>query len=519
MILASLLLVSCGGGGGTTLPPKPIIIPTGSITVNAVLGPIQNADVTVYKYTKGFIAKENILSQATQVTDTNGKYTIDIQSVTNPILVCVSKGSYVEEASDLNSKLNISFSDSDLLCAVSNYISGSDVNINITFFTHLAYGLTINNINNGAKVKDAINNSNQTINDWLGGKLNILSTVPKQITNPNSIPANINNPLTPEHQYGFANAAISQLMKWVANKNKISPFTNITSIIFAQRAFEDISADGILDGKAGVNKLALVEPITEDLYRHKLALNMLIMANAPENNSTLTVDNIFSYAESINNYSQLSVNPNPTTKLTKGNPIIDVTNPKINDVIFGNALLNPANNTPFDPLSNAFVAATVTDILGIESLLITINKPDGTMQTTLEANDLNQILIPFDSKLISDGNYVINVMASNVLGKTTSFTPINISIGNTSISANIDSPLSQSPYGGAAITVTGSVNEPANTPLNSIELKLDGNLLTLDQGVDLASSANSVKATIDSKTPPRFNRWATYFRTYSYKFK
>ncbi|MFV1984425.1 MAG: hypothetical protein ACC657_12860 [Thiohalomonadales bacterium] len=501
LVIGSLLISCGGGGGGNTLPPEPTIIPTGSISINAQLGPIKNADVIVYDYSKGIILNENILSQATQITDSNGKYTIDIQTISTPILVCVRKGSYSEEASALSKKIDVLLN-SDSLCAVMNYVSGEKINTNITFFTHVAYGLTNNKISNGAKVVDAINSANQTINNWLGTKIDILTTIPKQITNPNSIPASINNPLTAEHQYGFANAAISQLMKWVAKKNKIPAFTNVTSIIFAQRAFEDISADGILDGKAGVNQLAIVEPITEDLYRHKLALNMLIMAAAPENNSTLTVDNVFSYAESINNYSELSLNQNPTTVLTKSSPIINVTNPNLNDVIFGNALINPANNTPFDPLSNAFVAATITDTSVIDSLTITINKSDGSVQTTLQSNDLNQVKIPFDSKLIPDGNYIINVTATNIIGKTTSFAPINISVGNTLISAIINSPKPDSANGGAAIIVSGIVTEPANTPLKLIELKLDGKILPLDQAIDLTSTTNLIKATINSTNLP-----------------
>jgi len=218
------------------------------------------------------------------------------------------------------------------------------------------------------------------------------------------------------------------------------------------------------------------------------------MASSAENQSTLTLDNVFSYAEFINNYSDLSLNQNPTNVISKSKPIVDVTFPKNNEAILGNALI--------DSSSNAYVKVTVEDVSGIQFVDIVINHLSGAFQTELQVTKFNLINVPFDSLSIPDGKYVINVSATNVLGRTTNFSPINISIGNNIISAKINKPDLDVAYGGPIINVTGNVNNPSVDPLEYIELRLDTNLLALEQSIDLASKTNIIKTTIDSLTKP-----------------
>ncbi len=495
LLLVTVFLLSCGGGSSNGLPPKPTAIPFGTISVTARLGAIYNADVIIYDYSNG--TKTNVISQATGVTDVNGQYTIDIQSETVPILVCVNNGVYIEDASDVNNKIEVSFNPGDSLCVVTLYESGTAVNLNITFFTHIAYGLTIDYINKGKKINDAITSAVKIISSWLDVPVTaLLNKIPKQISNANSIATDLNVPLSSEHKYGFANAAVSQLMFWIAKRNNIPAYKSVTSIAFSQIVFKDISADGLLDGKAGVNQLAMIEAVTEDLYRHKLALNMLIMAYSPENNSNLTIKDVFNYADSINNFSLLSLNKNAKI-LTLEKPEITVLYPSNNDVIFGNGLIDLTTNNPIDPLSNAFFSATAVDVAGVQTTTVVITSLDNSYSKIFNVDDYNTIKIPFDSTTIQDGIYTITITISNVLGYKSS-NSTTISIENNLISTDINSPKNGLFYGGALINVLADVIEPAAAPLESIKLDLDGKPLTYEPTVDLTSSFNSIKAIIDS---------------------
>ncbi len=496
VLFVTVFLLNCGGGSSSDeLPPKPTVIPLGTISVTARLGAIQNADVIIYDYSNG--TKNDVISQATGVTDINGQYTIDIQSESVPILVCVNNGVYIEDASDVNNKIEVSFNPDDSLCVLAQYESGTAVNLNITFFTHVAYGLTIYNLNNGEKINDAITSAVKIISSWLDISATVLlNKIPKQISNNNSIPTDLNTPLSSEHKYGFANAAVSQLMVWIAKRNNIPVYKSVTSIAFSQIAFTDISEDGLFDGKAGVNQLTIIEAITEDLYRHKLALNLLIMAFSAENNSNLTIDDVFNYADGINNFSMLSLTKNTKT-LTLDKPVITMLSPSSNDVIFGNGLINLATNAPIDPLSNALISATVVDVAGVQTATVIITSLDNSYSKVFNVDDYNPIKIPFDSTGIQDGNYKITITVSNVLGYTSS-SSTTISIENNRISIDIKSPKNGLSYGGSLINVLADVIEPAAAPLESITLNLDGKPITYEPTVDLTSSLNSIKATIDS---------------------
>ena len=91
-----LLLHACGGGGGSgsgsSLPPQR---PLGAVNGNAVDAVIVDGTVNVYAYQGG--VRGSLLGDA--VTDQEGYYSLDLRAPSQPILIEISGGSYVEEAS------------------------------------------------------------------------------------------------------------------------------------------------------------------------------------------------------------------------------------------------------------------------------------------------------------------------------------------------------------------------------------------------------------------------------------
>src|SRR3990172_11488807 len=216
-ILAPLTLSSCGGGGGggdtSSLPP---LRPTGLVDGNAVDAVIVGGTVNVYGFSGG--VKGELLGSA--VTDDEGFYSLDLRATSQAILIEISGGSYIEEASGRS----VSLDDGQVLRAVNDYESGKPVNIMITPLTNLAAGLIENKINNGANLENAITEASTAISTIFG--LDILSTYPRNITDVR----NATVALTDEHLYGFWTAAISSWTARASTQNGTPAHTVWTSI-------------------------------------------------------------------------------------------------------------------------------------------------------------------------------------------------------------------------------------------------------------------------------------------------
>ncbi len=293
-------LVTCGGGSGSVPEAAPQIV-AGPITGIATLGPITGGSVTVYDFSAG--VKGEALKTATTKTDATGTYTLNLISKNKAILVCVTGGSYEEVASSSIPKVSVSFTTTTELCAVANYQTGQENKVAITYYTNLAYALALNSIKNSVAVTTAITNSNKAISDWLG--LDVITTFPIDLNAESSRSSDL---LTANYKYGFANAAISSLLKSISLIGGGDAFQGINSKVFALRAFDDVKADGILNGKTkAIGNEAILkigtQALTRLVYRERLAENLILFANSTENISLLKAsspnDFVSKYASEI----------------------------------------------------------------------------------------------------------------------------------------------------------------------------------------------------------------------------
>ena len=129
--LLAAMLTACGGGGTSTGGAGAAVGNT-IVSGTASLGIIQNGRVKVYQLTGD--GRKIFLAETT--TDSSGRYSVSITTPTTPILVEVSGGTYVDEATGLT----VVRSDSEILHAAVSSPSAIQ-QVAVTPLSELAYRL------------------------------------------------------------------------------------------------------------------------------------------------------------------------------------------------------------------------------------------------------------------------------------------------------------------------------------------------------------------------------------------
>ena len=276
LLISLVFLTACGGGGGSGggSGSTGSTIPVGSVSGISFDGLIINGTVSVYDFTTG--AKGALLGQTTS-DGTSGLYSLSLQVESRPVLLEITGGYYVEEAGPSVQHRSRSVQ-MQKLTALANYTTGTPLKVAVTTYTHLAAGLAAFEISKGTAVSTAINDANNRASSLAG--VNILTTTPKEITDVSNASAT----LTPELKYGFLAGAISMWTYNNAPSAAVAHLPPYTSIDFAQLLYQDISADGLLDG-IGLDSTGAAAPLSfgttplgVDVYRLGLGVAMVQMA-------------------------------------------------------------------------------------------------------------------------------------------------------------------------------------------------------------------------------------------------
>lgn len=287
LLISLVFLAACGGGSGSPTPPP---VPFGSVSGTAFDGLIINGTVSVYDFSTG--AKGSLLAQAT--SDGSGLYSLSLQVESRPVLVEITGGYYIEEA---GANAQIALSTKHKLTALANYTTGSSLSVAVTSYSHLAAGLAAYEISKGTAVSTAINSANTRASSLVG--VNILTTTPKEITDVTNASAT----LTPELRYGFLAGAISM---WTYNHAPSAAAAHLppyTSIDFAQLLYQDISADGLLDG-IGLDSTGAAAPLSfgttpmgVGVYRIGIGVGLVQMAGNANNKTGIDGAKILPFAQ------------------------------------------------------------------------------------------------------------------------------------------------------------------------------------------------------------------------------
>ena len=433
-IVAALVLTACGSGSSSNPPPDR---PIGKVSGVAYDGLILDGAITVY----AFDGKKGA-SLATGRTDMQGNYSLSIQAASQPILIEVTGGHYVEEASEIP----IPLLPGQHLLAVANYVSGQPINSSVTYWTTLAAGLAGYKITVGSPADKAVTQANDEITATLG--LDIISITPRDPTDANNKSATLTQAL----EYGFAEAALSKWSALASTINKSPVHSTYTSIAFAQLAYDDIKYDGLLDGKgtAGALKFGSIA-LNQTVYRHDIATALLNMAADTRNVSGLTPDKMLATALRLNDstvamYGTASVDP------------IDGTGPVFSSV-------SPADNSPVH--GTFFCSAVITDIVGLIDVECLI---DGKLVG--KAADVTAPSIAIDTIALAtaDGSHILSVRATNLIGTSTTNTS-HIIVSNKGTTISNVSPVDGTFVRGS-VKATVDVADPNG--VKSVEVFLDG---------------------------------------------
>ncbi len=239
IITASLVtLFGCGGGSGSSTAVTPGTPRTqgaqGMLGGAAIKGPVSGATVTAYGIMSGMTGTEI----ASAMTDSQGNFTMTIGSYSGPMLLTMSGGTYIDEATGTT----MSMAAGDMMTAAVPSISSGETITGIqmtpltamaqTMAEHITGGMTAANI---AAANTAVGNYFM-VND-------ILHTPPM-----NPLVSGSGSTATQDMiNYGMALAAISEYAKEMG----------MTSSSAMVAAMMDDSSDGVMNGMMGATSISM----------------------------------------------------------------------------------------------------------------------------------------------------------------------------------------------------------------------------------------------------------------------
>lgn len=406
--LCVAMLTACSGGGGEeSLPPER---PGGALSGHAVDAVVVGGTVTIFSFRGGQRGE----ALGTGATDQEGRYSVTIRAEDQPVLIELTGGSYVEEASGKS----VALREGQVLRAVTFYRSGTPLTTMVTPWTNLAAGLVAYKVRQGVSVENAVTEASTAMSSLAG--VDILRTYPRNITDP----ANATTSLTDEHLYGFLTAAISSWTAWASEQNAQPPHEIWTSIALSQVMYNDVIADGLLDGR-GVNKgetgltdlgFGLVR-LSANTYRAEFAKHLLGMVASPSNKTGLSVSALLTQAQHLASTTHEMFGVTPPAPLDNEGPVITPIEPE-----------RRYHNASFT------FAVDVSDFVGVKSVTFDV---DGT--DLGPASDPRRPAIPINTNNYADGLHQIGVRAVDYLDNT-SYRQLEINFMNTAPFVWLEAP-------------------------------------------------------------------------------
>lgn len=382
IVAASILLAACSQQSDNDAKPAPRApgVLGGVVADNL----IRNADVTVYRLGEDGKSKE--ILQTTK-TDAKGNYKQSIKVADTYVKLCAENGSYTEEASGVEIKMQ----EGQKLCAVAYYQSGRTHDVMITPETNMASALVECKASSS---NDSINNIVSDANTRIGTLFgyNILTTKPADILDSEAKLLTLND----NTMSSMWHAAYSKLSLKIAKANGLSNHTqSISSIAIHQAMYSDIKNDCKLDGKDGTKKLAFGTFIlTSEVYRTELARSL---ANFVQSKNNVTKVKLSDVVLNAQQFSQSTDDIYPANDIP---------------TLFDNE--PPQLSVEYDSgkyISGVFeLKVNVSDFSGIESISIIINKEkyDGVLNK-------NESVFYVNTKKYDDGNINIDIIAVDKL--------------------------------------------------------------------------------------------------------
>jgi len=406
-----LALTGCGGGGGSgrsvddDVSNLPGARPKANVSGVAFDGLIIGGTVDIFDFTSG--AKGEKLGSTK--TDGSGLYSISLSTSDKPILIEITGGYYIEEAT--GKQIQVDKTKGHKLLAIEYYESGKAIEISTTFFSTVATGYAEYLMSEGMNAESAIERAYQQVDSWAG--FNTRKTVPVAVNDSQNVTPFITDP----HRYGFVAAAISELTRVLGKNSGNGEHNDFSSISFIIAAYKDIKVDGILDGRDAGGTISFAGyPLNSNTYRDLIALRMLQFVQAARNTTSLGFTDVLAFASTINLFSDEIFNYQSAPDITKSQPSVSQFLPAEGETISGGYQ----------------ASAVVSDDYGLESVEYYV---DGKFVAS--AGNPNDPLRNIDTFNFDNGAHTMTVVVTNVMGNSTSITHnIMVNNGNLSFSAS-----------------------------------------------------------------------------------
>ena len=450
-----------GCSSDTEIPPER---PIGVISGKVVDSSISGAQVTAYAFADGIRGAR--LDGTT--TDSEGDYSLEIQSRDQFILIEATGGSYVEQATGRT----VTVPNGQVLQAIVHYESGLSINVTVTPLTHLVSGLANYKIENGQPVTQAVPEAQSAINQYF--TIDTTNDIPLDITDhTNTVSA-----LSSEALYGFYLAAISNWSSWISEKNQVTPHTVYTSMGAIQVMYNDIQADGILDGigydlnRSNLMPLALgVVPLNTELYRAVFSLHLLAISNASNNATNLKPGNLQQIADDIASKSSPLFADETPLDIGSEVPILELAQP-LQEAYSGTLVLE----------------LTIGGYLGAETISASI---DGNFVSELQNSTFSVETTDFTE----EEDHTLSFLATDILGNTATL-DLTVRFDNTNPIVNVtSSPVTNT----SPATISGTYSDNLSG-INTI--LVNDQVASLDQAgnwsvnVELVSGENVIQVHI-----------------------
>ena len=386
IVTMGVILSGCQSGSSSNsgLPPER---PQGTAAGKVQHGPVINATISGYNWDG---EKGEFLSSTT--SDSEGRYSLDVDAPSSFIMIESQGGNYQEEATGRDVSMG-----NDGLKAVIRYEQGQAVNVQLTYFTHLAACRAEYLVGTGVNVGNAIVQANNEFSAIIGES--ITGVEPVDTTKTESFTPF----MTPAHRYGIAVSAVSLAVDTLRQENgNILGDETYTVKYFTNLGCKDILSDGALNG---IGEATTSNPsgqlylgntaLDTETYRRLLAQSVIGFGSHENNKTGLNSDALLSMANSI------SKSASNLFGGTEGEPV-DNESPTITATLAEGSLLASTVDIEFD----------IQDPLGVNTVDFYL---DGDF---ISSGQPDNPVMRINTALYADGDHVITVIASDVLGNT-----------------------------------------------------------------------------------------------------
>jgi len=369
--------------------PKPAVK---TITVSGTAnigGFLRNATIRVARLTdtkphSKFVGKTR--------TDSNGDYSLNIpDSPDSTIFIAAYGGEYREIMTDQLVRIP---SEQMVLSSIINLKNQNEALVNLTYFTHVAAGLTQYLMKRGLTPGKAQNRAYRRMQNVIG--FQFMETTPSgRFTD-----SEHNGLITPELAYGMFNAAISNVTLDLSHALEVKPHTKYTSAGFSQISYQDISHDGVLDGRSASGQIEFAKSnVDTHFYRRAVAQSILAVAQSNVNHTSLKFNQFFTIASNYNDSTDDMFGTQTPTRLDSDGALITKLKPAKESLLTGKVAIK----------------ATVNDAVGIDKVSFWLDKTYlGTAKNPLSPS------LTFNSKRFPSGIHKLKIDVVNKNGKKTS---------------------------------------------------------------------------------------------------